>query len=107
MVGTGHWSNLHSRFPNIMRKAARAWSLQQLHWIAEVLAKNSRAVFQQQRVKRRPDDRFADDKTRTPGLRHRTLLFRQGVQEIREGDPIDVQRAHGVADKVTHTACVL
>jgi hypothetical protein len=72
-----------------------------------VLAKDSRTVLQQQRVERLLDDRIGGDEGRAPSLGHRTLFFRQRVQQIGEGGPLDVQRAQGVADEITHAARVL
>jgi hypothetical protein len=72
-----------------------------------VLAKNPRAVFQEQGVKRRRDDRIGGDECLTSGIWHRTLFFRQRVQQIREGGLVDIQRAHSLADEIMYTARVL
>jgi hypothetical protein len=72
-----------------------------------VLAKYSRTVLQQQRVERLLDDRVGGDEGRAPGFGHRTLFFRQRVEQIRESGAVDVQCAPGVADEITRTARVL
>ena len=62
----------------------------QLHRIAEVLAKYSCAVLQQQRIESLLDDRVGGGEARAPGFGHRTLFFGQRVQQIGEGGPVDV-----------------
>src|SRR5271167_63830 len=57
----------------------------QLHRIAEVRAKNARTMLQQQWIQRSLYDRVAGREARAIGLVHRTLLLRQGIEQVGEG----------------------
>ena len=72
-----------------------------------MLAKNSRAMFEQQRVERGFHDWVGGDETCASTFGHRALILRQGIQQIGEGGPVGIHGAQGVAHEITYVACVL